>query len=62
LSREDFLGNQGFILAYVQGCVSGTLSFSECAPVWQFGVIVALLACATVLLIMLRYRAYTQTA
>lgn len=53
---------QNFILIYMLACASGKLALSECGPVWQFGVIAVLLASAITVLIVLRMRAYTQTA
>lgn len=56
------MGSQNFILTYAQACSSGKLALSECGPVWQFGVIAVLLMSAITILIVLRMRAYAQSA
>jgi hypothetical protein len=48
------MGNQLILEAYVQACTSGKLPLSECGPVWQLGIIAALLACAVLALVVLR--------
>ena len=50
------MGNQGFVLAYVQSCTNGTLGMAECGPIWQLGVIAALLLVAIIALAALRLR------
>ena len=50
-----------FVWRYVDSCASGALRLSECGPVWQFGVIAALLCIAIVALAVLRGRALLQT-
>ena len=37
------MGTGNFVLSYVQECASGTLSFSDCSPFWQLGIIAILL-------------------
>lgn len=49
--------NTEFVLHYVQTCASGKLGVSDCGPVWQFSVIVALLLIAIITLVVLRLRA-----
>ncbi len=51
-----------FVLIYVQACAGGKLAFADCGPVWQLGVIAALLATSTLQLILLRMRSQGQTA
>jgi hypothetical protein len=60
--KKAKMGSQNFILSYVQACTSGKLALSECGPVWQLGIIVALLASAITVLILLRLRAYARSA
>ena len=50
------MGNQGFVLAYVQSCTAGDLGMAECGPIWQLGVIAALLIVALVTLALLQLR------
>jgi hypothetical protein len=50
------MSNQGFVLAYVQSCTAGDLGMAECGPVWQLGIIAALLLTAIVTLALLRLR------
>lgn len=50
------MGNQEFIVAYVQACTRGALGAGDCGPVWQMGVIGALLVAAVLTLIILRLR------
>ncbi len=35
-----------FILNYVQDCISARLSFADCGPLWQLGIIAILVAVA----------------
>lgn len=51
------MGSENFVLTYVQACTGGKLPFSDCGPIWQLGVIAALLAAAVLFLILLRMRA-----
>ena len=51
------MGNQHFVLSYVQACTNGKLAFSECGPMWQLAVIAAFLVLAVSALIVLRLRA-----
>jgi len=48
------MGDQNFIVGYVQACTSGPLPLSECGPVWQLGIIAALLVLAVLTLVALR--------
>ena len=56
------MSDQGFVLAYVQSCTAGDLGMSECGPVWQLGIIAALLLIAIVTLALLRLRRPSQNA
>lgn len=56
------MGSENFILTYVQACTGGKLPFSDCGPIWQLGVIAALLAAAIMFLILLRMRPQGQSA
>jgi hypothetical protein len=47
---------QGIVLWYVQSCANGTLGASDCGPIWQLGVIAALLLLAVVALVVLQFR------
>jgi hypothetical protein len=47
-----------FIEAYVDGCLSGAVSSSDCGPVWQLGVIAAILMASIMALALLRWHAY----
>jgi len=50
-----------FILSYVQACAGGRLSFSDCGPVWQLGIIATLLMGLIMLLVLLRILPKKQT-
>jgi hypothetical protein len=54
------LGNQRVVLEYVQSCAGGNLGMAECGPIWQLGVIAALLLIAIVALALLQFRARPQ--
>ena len=56
------MGNQNFIFSYIEACASGSLRLADCGPVWQMGIIVALLVLAMGILIALRWRAGLQSA
>jgi hypothetical protein len=49
------MGNQVILETYVRACANGKLPLSECGPVWQLGIIAALLACAVLALVVLRF-------
>jgi len=51
------MGDRGIIIEYVRSCTAGSLGMSECGPVWQLGIIAALLVIALVALVALRLRA-----
>ena len=51
------MGDRGIIIEYVRSCTAGALKISDCGPVWQLGVIAALLAAAILTLVVLRLRA-----
>jgi len=51
------MGDSGILVEYIQSCTAGALGMSDCAPVWQFGIIVALLIAAITALVILRLRA-----
>jgi len=51
------MGDRGIVIEYVRSCTAGSLGVSDCGPVWQLGVIAALLVIALVALVVLRLRA-----
>lgn len=53
LKKKYFMGSANFILSFVQACASGKLSFSECGPFWQLGLIALLLGVVVLILITL---------
>ncbi len=55
------MNNQNFILGYVESCARGSLRYADCGPVWQMGIIAALLVLAIGILTVLRWRAGLQT-
>lgn len=55
------MSDQNFILTYLQACISGKLPYSECGPMWHFGVIAVCLVLAVMLLIALRLRPKAQS-
>ena len=54
------MGNQHFLLTYVQSCTSGKLGISECGPIWQMAVIAVFLLVAVVTLLVLRLRSRAE--
>ena len=54
------MGNNDFILSYVNSCASGKLALSECGPIWQLGVIVVFLLVAVLALMAMRFRSRTE--
>jgi hypothetical protein len=54
------VGDRGIIIEYVRSCTAGTLGMTDCGPVWQLGVIAALLVIAVAALVVLRVRAAVQ--
>jgi hypothetical protein len=44
------------IIEYLRSCTAGSLGMSDCAPVWQLGIIAAFLVAAIVALVVLRLR------
>lgn len=54
------MDNLGFVVTYVQSCTAGKLGIGDCGPVWQLGVIAALLAVSVTILLVLRLRARPQ--
>ena len=56
------MNNGNFIWSYVQMCSAGKLPLSDCGPVWQIGIIAAILVCAIVFLIVLRIQAHPNSA
>ena len=56
------MGKQSMLEAYVHACTSGNLPLSECGPVWQLGIIAALLVCAVLALVVLRFRSRMKSA
>lgn len=56
------MNDENFLLSYVQECASGKVPFNDCGPVWQFGVIAAMLVAAIILLLALITPAKPETA
>jgi hypothetical protein len=56
------MGTQNLILSYIQSCTSGRLSMSDCGPIWQLGIIAALLLIAVIALLAMRFRARPESA
>lgn len=54
------MGDQNFLLTYVQACSSGRLPYSECGPMWHLAVIAVCLVLAIMLLVALRLRPRAQ--
>lgn len=54
------MNNENFILNYVSACFSNQLPLSDCGPVWQMGVIAALLFLAVTTLVVINVRASPQ--
>lgn len=54
------MGTKYFVLMYIQSCTSGKLGVSDCGPIWQLGVIAALLLVAIVMLLVLRLRSHSR--
>jgi len=52
---------QQFVAGYVNACASGRLPLPECGPVWQLGIIGALLVLAVLCLVVLRVRAHMKS-
>jgi len=61
-SKKETMGNDNFVLRYVQDCIGGELTLSDCGPVWQFGVIAVLLTAAILFLLLLVMRPQGQSA
>ena len=51
-----------FVMGYLQACTGGQLPMSECGPVWQLGIIAALLISAIAVLTVLRLRSFRRSA
>ena len=54
------MDNFSFVVMYVQSCTVGKLGLSDCGPVWQLGVILALLVILVTALLVMRLRAGVQ--
>lgn len=54
------MGDRGIVIEYVKSCAAGNLGLTDCGPVWQLGLIAALLVIAITALVVLRVRAVTQ--
>jgi len=54
------MGTQNLILSYIQACTSGRLGMSDCGPIWQLGVIAALLLIAVIALLAMRFRSRAE--
>ena len=48
------MGRFEFIWQYVGSCIGGALPVGECAPLWQFGIIILLLVFAVIGLVVVR--------
>ena len=48
------MGRFDFIWQYVGSCISGALPTAECAPLWQFGILILLLVFAVAALVLIR--------
>jgi hypothetical protein len=56
------MGSQSILETYVLACTGGKLPLSECGPVWQLGIIAALLVCAVLALVVLRVHSRMKSA
>ncbi len=56
------MGDENFILIYVQACTGGKLAFADCGPVWQLGIIATLLTIAIMFLVLPRILPQRQSA
>ncbi len=56
------MGSEHFVITYIQACTSGKLALSECGPIWQLGIIAALLVTALLVLTLLRMRTHSRPA
>jgi hypothetical protein len=54
------LNDLSFLVTYVESCTGGKLGFGDCGPVWQLGVIAALLIIMITALLVMRVRARLQ--
>ena len=48
------MGRFEFIWQYVGSCIGGALPVGECAPLWQFGIIILLLVFSVAALVVIR--------
>ncbi|MGH8702850.1 MAG: hypothetical protein ACREVR_16980 [Burkholderiales bacterium] len=55
------MGDRGIIVEYVRSCTAGALGASDCGPVWQLGIIAALLFAAIATLVVLRLHAAARS-
>ena len=55
------MDNLSFLVTYVQSCAGGKLGLSDCGPVWQLGVIAALVVIMVSALLVMRVRARLQS-
>jgi hypothetical protein len=53
-------GPWSFVASYVQACASGAVRISDCGPVWQLGIIAALLLVSIFVLATMRLRVSRQ--
>jgi hypothetical protein len=56
------MGNYLFLISYVRSCANGALRIGDCGPVWQMGVIAALLVLLIVALAALRWHSTRHSA
>lgn len=54
------MSSKALVLGYVAACTGGNLPLPECGPVWQLGIIAALLAAAVLSLVALRVHAHMK--
>jgi hypothetical protein len=60
--KEVTMGSGNFILSYVHACAAGKLALADCGPVWQLGIIAAILTAAIMSLAILRMLPQKQSA
>jgi hypothetical protein len=51
---------QKFVVGYLQACVTGELSFFECAPLLEVGITASLLIAAVALLFVVRFQLHAR--
>jgi hypothetical protein len=56
------MSNENFVINYVHACSSHQLPLADCGPVWQLGIIAAMLVMAIATLLILNFRSAPQQA